>query len=84
MSADNGIYIAKFKDGYRVAHIQAVDNLDFFPKGSQEETDEWKRCFGKSTVFSSYDLALAEALTMAYDCPIVEYGVSYLGDGVDF
>ena len=27
MSADNGIYILKTNDGYRVAHLQAIDNI---------------------------------------------------------
>lgn len=27
MSADNGIYIAEFKDGFRVCHAQAIDNV---------------------------------------------------------
>lgn len=32
MSADNGIYILKTKDGYRVAHRQAIDNLYYHPQ----------------------------------------------------
>ena len=31
MSADNGIYILQTKDGFRVAHIQAVDNMWWHP-----------------------------------------------------
>lgn len=31
MSADNGIYILKTLDGYRVAHIQAIENLYWWP-----------------------------------------------------
>lgn len=27
MSADNGIYLLQTKDGYRVAHLQAIDNI---------------------------------------------------------
>jgi len=27
MSADNGIYVLKTKDGYRVEHLQAIENL---------------------------------------------------------
>ena len=27
MSADNGIYILKLKDQYRVAHLQAIENI---------------------------------------------------------
>jgi hypothetical protein len=31
MSADNGIYILQTKDGYRVAHLQAIDNIYWHP-----------------------------------------------------
>lgn len=34
MSADNGIYIAKFPNGYKVAYAMAIENVDYFPKGS--------------------------------------------------
>jgi len=29
MSADNGVYILKTKDQYRVAHLQAIENLSW-------------------------------------------------------
>jgi len=32
MSADNGIYILKSKDGYRVIHAQCIDNLWWWAK----------------------------------------------------
>lgn len=31
MSADNGIYILKTLDGYRVAHLQAIENIYWWP-----------------------------------------------------
>jgi hypothetical protein len=31
MSADNGIYILKTKDGYRVKHLQAIENIFWWP-----------------------------------------------------
>lgn len=31
MSADNGIYVVQFKDGYRVEHLQAIDNIYWHP-----------------------------------------------------
>ncbi len=34
MSADNGIYIAKFPEGWRVIHAQAIENINYYPKGS--------------------------------------------------
>lgn len=51
MSADNGIYILETKDGFRVTHAQAIDNLwwwwtderlydNEWVKGEQERTKE--------------------------------------------
>ena len=31
MSADNGIYIGKFDDGYRVIHAQAIEHCEGSP-----------------------------------------------------
>lgn len=34
MSADNGIYYAKFADGYRATYWFAIDNINFYIEGS--------------------------------------------------
>ena len=51
MSADNGVYILKSKDGYRVAHAQAIENLYWWriytcdcKIGSEEEWCKCKKC----------------------------------------
>lgn len=31
MSVDNGIYILRTNDGWRVAHLQAIDNIYYWP-----------------------------------------------------
>ena len=31
MSADNGIYLVQFKDGWRVAHLQGIDGIYWHP-----------------------------------------------------
>ena len=31
MSADNGIYLVQFKDGWRVAHLQGIDSMYWHP-----------------------------------------------------
>jgi hypothetical protein len=58
MSADNGVYITKWNDGFRVAHAQAIENIDYFPKGSER----WKQAqigyFGKSPVFKEKSEAI--------------------------
>jgi len=46
MSADNGIYILHSKDGYRVAHLQAIENIYWWdtccdnPNVVEKEHDE--------------------------------------------
>ncbi|GAG43558.1 unnamed protein product [marine sediment metagenome] len=75
MSADNGIYIFQTKDGYRVAHCQAIENISWQPnrKGLNTETVEYY--FGKCKVFKTRVQALEEAdrlyeEIMKSDCPI--------------
>ena len=57
MSADNGIYIGKFPDGYRVTHAQAIENIDYYPHGSRKELEMIRNYFGKSQVFPTYEEA---------------------------
>lgn len=87
MSADNGIYILESPAGdgmmeYRVAHTQAIDNLDFYREqdNQQEYEDYLKRTWGSSEVFRTEDAALVKAKSM-YDELIqqgypIEYGIS--------
>lgn len=79
MSADNGIYVAKFPDGYRVVHAQAIDNLDYY-KDEALRINEIHSYFGRSTVIQTKDAALLEAHRMSKDIPILEYGVCYIGE----
>jgi TPR repeat protein len=78
MSADNGIYIAQFKDGYRVAHCQAIENC------YDDETRDLYRVlyFSRSEV-----LTLQQAYKKAReiydeimdgDLPVLEYGMSQI------
>lgn len=43
MSADNGIYILKTKDQYRVAHLCAIDNVTWSVINGDWNTDMNKR-----------------------------------------
>ena len=87
MSADNGVYILKtparpIKDGncyinqhgkseYRVAHCQAIDNLDY--------SDLYvPLLFANSAVHSENGPALREAVRILDDLPICEYGISFV------
>lgn len=85
MSADNGIYIAKFPDGFRVIHAQAIENINYFPEGSEEYFKTLKRYFEKAEVIPTKDEAILLGHKMAEDImnsdfPILEYGVSYIGE----
>jgi hypothetical protein len=92
MSADNGIYIARFPDGYRVAYAMAIDNIDYYPCGSKKRKKELGRYFGKSPIFKKRKKAEKYALKIYRDmekdeiengmfgCFILEYGISYIGE----
>lgn len=88
MSADNGIYIAKFPDGYRVTHAQAIDNVDYFPEGTPERKDELKNKFGRSEVFDNMNDALNKARRLEKEIEDeglwTEYGIVDLGEYESF
>ncbi len=91
MSADNGVYILKTKGNprrlnsniheYRVAHLQAIDNIDWDDKLGKPSRDHdvqivnaremWKGC----KVFTDAKEALDEALKIDRECVYVEYGI---------
>jgi hypothetical protein len=80
MSADNGIYIVKFSDGYRVSECQNIEDIDYFPIGSLERKMVLKNYFGESKLYISINEALKRAHEIAKeilnsDFPIIEYGI---------
>lgn len=84
MSADNGIYIAQFQDGYRVAHAQAIENIDYYSEGDPERIKVIKQYFGKSEVYDTIDKAIDRANEIHQEVmegpyPVVEYGIGLLG-----
>ena len=64
MSADNGIYIVQFQDGYRVAYAMGIDNIDFYPAGTKERKEILKDYFGKSEVYPTQEEAFNKASEM--------------------
>ncbi|MFH1226808.1 MAG: hypothetical protein V1701_02755 [Planctomycetota bacterium] len=78
MSADNGIYIVKFPGGYRVAICGAVENIWFYPKGSEERKQELEKYFGKSRLFRTLKEAELHACKIGRK-NATEYGIQYLG-----
>jgi hypothetical protein len=84
MSADNGIYIHKFPEGYRVEELMAVENIwewdrendTWNPNLPQEKVDSnFIDFFKNSPVFESLEKAQEYARTLAEYCYILEYGV---------
>jgi hypothetical protein len=89
MSADNGVYIFHTKDGYRVKHAQAIENIYYQCRrkgGPQFNARQLWFYFSDCKVFTTMEEAWKEAQRI-YDeimkdcCPIVEYGIQLIGDG---
>jgi hypothetical protein len=88
MSADNGIYILQTKDGWRVIHAQAIENI-YWDEEKKEITEEinphiLREYFEDCEVFPTREEAIKEA-ELIYDdivqddfCPIVEYGICFI------
>lgn len=84
MSADNGIYIAEFADGFRVAHAQGMSELDQLAPGSVERQEFLRQSFMESPLYASEQAALDAAFEMSKGLAFLEYGICLLGPvGVD-
>lgn len=79
MSADNGIYIAQFPDGFRVIHAQAIENLYEYEEGSNDWEEMIDDYYGRSDIYTSIESARVKAFEMAKDCYVLEYGIQELG-----
>jgi hypothetical protein len=86
LSSDNGIYIIEFPEGFRVAYASAIENIDYYPEGSQERKAELKSYFGESPVYKTYQEAFKAAQNMYQDidndpdvCYVLEYGIVNYG-----
>lgn len=88
MSADNGVYILKTKDQYRVAHLQAIDNVSWsiIDGDWQNEKRTRGKCvptrvvemWGKCKYTRDENVALKLAHRWASSLPICEYGVKII------
>ncbi len=83
MSADNGIYIHHFKNGWKVTEAGAIENIFWDEKnkciGPEYNQKELNRYFRNSPLFKSEDEAwkYARKLYKEYskDGGIIEYGI---------
>lgn len=90
MSADNTVAILHTKDGYRVKHAQAIENIYYQcrRKGDLEfNARQLWNYFSACKVFTTKTKALKEAYRIYNEImkddfsPIVEYGIQSIGDG---
>ena len=81
MSADNGVYILKTKDQYRVIHAQAIENLYWTPlkNGLHGEfiATRLVEYFGHTRYTRDFDTAMRVANAIAKD-KYLEYGIVVL------
>lgn len=89
MSADNGIYIAKFPDGFRVCEGQAIENVDYYPEGSDRRKIALKSYFWVSPVFKTKEEATIYASKLedeilSSEFGILEYEIRYIGEYESF
>ena len=78
MSADNGIYILKTKDQYRVIHVQAIDNLFYSHISNNRDVLVPTRLveyFGSCRYTRNFDTAMKVAKAIEFNLPILEYGI---------
>lgn len=87
MSADNGIYIHKFDDGYRVTELMAVENIwewdrendTWNPNLPQEKIDSnFNEFFKDSPLFPNLESAQKYASELVKEMDILEYGISII------
>ena len=88
MSADNGIYILRTKDQYRVAHLQAIDNVSWsiIDGDWQNKKSTRGKCvptrvvemWGNCKFTRDEGKALSLAHKWANSLPICEYGVNVI------
>ena len=78
MSADNGIYILKTKDQYRVIHAMAIDNLWYSHINENNNILVPTRIleyFGKSKYTRNFDVVSKIAFAMENRIRPLEYGI---------
>ncbi len=81
MSADNGIYIHKFRHGYKVVHAQCIENIYWWKEnGKMVKKDKQNPkilydYFKGSPIFKTEGKALKYAFKLYKKYGYVEYGV---------
>lgn len=93
MSADNGIYIGRFKKGkgfeYRVIHTQNIENCDYDSQWPKKLTDASRVSFYADADVCYTEQEAWEQAKALYDATmewamVIEYGVSMITYDVPF
>ncbi len=85
MSADTGIYIAKFSDGYyRISYTKAIENIECYGEITEEYLQMLRCYFGPSELYNNKEIAILaahklEEVLLKREMPI-EYGIKYIGE----
>ena len=75
MSADNGIYIHKFKEGWKVVHAQAIENI-YWQRGDNKYNYRiLHKMFEDGKLFKKREKAYTYAMELCNKQVICEYGV---------
>lgn len=77
MSADNGIYIHKFSDGWRVCQAGAIENIYWNADKSGYNKKVLWDYFKNSSLFETEAEALAEASKIYKEMDYLEYGICF-------
>ena len=76
MSADNGVYIHKFRDGWAVAHRQAIENI-YWNRGKKKYNyNILHDYFADAPRFKTEQEAMNYAMAEYRKLNICEYGIS--------
>ena len=78
MSADNGIYIHKFKKGWAVAHLQAIDNIYWHRGEKNYNYNILHDMFKKAKILKTRQEAILYAFKLNDEIGFTEYGVCHV------
>jgi hypothetical protein len=75
MSADNGVYIHKFRVGYKVVHAQAIENI-YWHKGKKKYNYRiLHQYFKHGAIFTNLVEAMEYAFKLHHEVGNSEYGI---------
>lgn len=78
---ENGVIINDGKEHlvYRVAHVQAIDNLGWYKENQSYNLGAYmKDVWGESKVYPTRAAAMEKAVEMSNDYEILEYGIQII------